>query len=84
MIVGMSRRKRISTTVDGTLLEDARSIGVGVNDAELLDAALRALLRDHRRVEIDDAYASAYEEFPIDEPDEWGDLSSFRDAAATT
>lgn len=80
----MARRKRISTTVDGTLLDDARSIGIGINDAELLDAALRALLHDHRRSKIDDTYNTAYERFPIDEPDEWGDLASFRDASAAT
>jgi hypothetical protein len=33
-----------------------------------------------RAAEIDAAYA-AYEERPLDEPDEWGDLASFRDAA---
>jgi hypothetical protein len=32
------------------------------------------------RAEIDAAYA-AYDTHPIDEPDEWGDLASFRDAA---
>ena len=30
------------------------------------------------------AYANAYREHPIDEPDEWGDLESFRRAAAST
>ena len=77
-------RTRISTTVDEALLEDARSIGVGRNDAELIDAALAALLAAYRRVEIDQAYAKAYAELPIDEPDEWGDLESFRDAASAT
>lgn len=29
---------------------------------------------------IEVAYERAYREHPIDEPDEWGDLASFRDA----
>lgn len=35
----------------------------------------------HRASEIDAAY-DAYDEHPLDEPDEWGDLASFRAAAA--
>lgn len=72
---------RVSTTVDAELLEQARSIGGGSTDAVLLDEALHALLARHRASEIDAAY-SAYDEHPLDEPDEWGDLASFRDAAA--
>jgi hypothetical protein len=34
-------------------------------------------------MEIDAAYA-AYDRHPLNEPDEWGDLASFRAAAATT
>lgn len=77
-------RTRISTTVDSTLLDDARNSGAGSNDAELIDAALSALLERFRRTELDRAYSTAYEAHPIDEPDEWGDLSSFRDAASAT
>ena len=33
---------------------------------------------------IDEAYVAAYAAHPIDEPDEWGDLDSFRSAAAST
>lgn len=75
-------RVRISTTVDSSLLDDARRTGAGSNDAQLIDAALAALLARYRRAEIDEAYADAYEKHPVDEPDEWGDLSSFRDAAS--
>ena len=74
-------RKRISTTVDEELLADARTLRHGLNDAALLDEALAALLARHRAAAIDAAYA-AYDEQPINEPDEWGDLASFRDAAA--
>lgn len=76
-------RERVSTTVDGDLLAEARSRRAGVNDAALFDAALSALVQASRRVEIDAAYA-AYDEHPLDEPDEWGDLESFRDAAAAS
>ena len=77
-------RTRISTTVDENLLQDARDTGAGANDAELIDAALAALLASYRRVEIDERYSLAYTEHPPDEPDEWGDLSTFRDAASAT
>ena len=73
-------RVRVSTTVDQDLLERARRARAGVNDATLLDEALKVLLRAHREAEIDAAYA-AYDEHPLDEPDEWGDLASWRDAA---
>jgi hypothetical protein len=75
-------RTRLSTTVDARLLALARTAHGGANDAELIDAALAALLAEHRSAEIDDAYRAAYTAHPFDEPDEWGDLASFRDAAA--
>jgi hypothetical protein len=49
----------------------------------LLDEALRALILRYRAAEIDSAYG-AYYAHPIDEPDEWGDLASFRTTAAST
>ncbi len=76
-------RIRISTTVDSTLLADARSARSGVSDAVLVDEALAALLARHRAAEVDASYA-AYDEHPLDEPDEWGDLASFRQAAAAS
>ena len=45
--------------------------------------ALRALLVRHRSAEVDASYA-AYDEHPADEPDEWGDLASWRHAAAAS
>jgi post-segregation antitoxin (ccd killing protein) len=76
-------RMRVSTTVDQDLLKEARARTPGLNDAALLDAALKALVARYRAAEIDAAYA-AYDERPLDEPDEWGDLASFRDAASTS
>lgn len=76
-------RVRVSTTVDEGLLAEARRLSAGTTDAALLDEALRALLVRHRASEIDDAYKS-YDEHPIDEADEWGDLGSFREAAAAS
>jgi hypothetical protein len=49
----------------------------------LLDEALRALLERHRGAQIDAAYAT-YDEHPVEEPDDWGDLASFRAAAASS
>jgi len=79
---GMTRI-RLSTTVDATLLEHARGIRSGVTNAALVDEALAALLARHRAADVDASYA-AYDEHPLDEPDEWGDLASFRRAAAAS
>lgn len=77
------KRTRLSTTVDATLLEHARSVRSGVTDAVLIDEALAAFLARHRTAEVDASYA-AYDAHPLDEPDEWGDLASFRRAAAAS
>ena len=76
-------RVRVSTTVDGDLLARARGVRADSSDAALLDEALAALVARHRAAEIDASYA-AYEQHPLDEPDEWGDLASFREAAASS
>ncbi len=76
-------RTRVSTTVDEDLLIRARGLHGGATDAALLDDALRALLARDYAGEIDRSHA-AYEEHPLDEPDEWGDLASFREAAAAS
>lgn len=76
-------RVRVSTTVDEEMLTEARRLHGDATDATVLDEALRALLARHRSAEIDAAYA-AYDDQPLDQPDEWGDLASFRDAAAAT
>lgn len=79
---GMARI-RVSTTVDESLLKNARNLRAELNDAALLDEALSALVAKHREAEIDAEYA-AYDEHPLDEADEWGDLASFREAAASS
>ncbi len=76
-------RARLSTTVDSELLNGARGLRSGATDAALIDEALRALLARHRSAEVDASYA-AYDKHPVDEPDEWGDLASWRQAAATS
>lgn len=76
-------RTRVSTTVDEALLKKARRLRRGSSDSALLDEALSALVASHRAAEIDASYA-AYDSHPIDEPDEWGDLGSFRNAAAAS
>lgn len=77
---GMNRT-RLSTTVDAELLETARGLRLHATDAAMIDEALRALLARRRAAEIDASYA-AYDVHPLDEPDEWGDLASFREAVA--
>lgn len=69
--------------MDATLLEHARSVRPGVTDAVLVDEALPALLARHRGAGVDASYA-AYDAHPLDELDEWGDLASFRRAAAAS
>jgi antitoxin MazE5 len=76
-------RARISTTVDAELLANARRVRAGLADSALIDEALAALLARERAAEIDAAYA-AYDAHPLGEPDEWGDLASFRAAAGAS
>jgi hypothetical protein len=76
-------RVRISTTVDQDLLSSARQVHQGLTDAVLIDAALGALVAASRHAEIDAQYA-AYLHQPLTQPDEWGDLQSFREAASNS
>lgn len=76
-------RTRLSTTVDADLLNQARKSHSGGSDATLVDDALRALLARQRSAVIDAGYA-AYDTAPPDQPDEWGDLRSWRRAAAAS
>lgn len=76
-------RVRVSTTVDEGRLEAARRARPDVHDAALIDEALDALVARHRAGEIDAGYA-AYDEHPLSEPDDWGDLASFREAAGSS
>lgn len=73
-------RQRVSTTVDGELLSEARALRKGDNDAKLFDEALSALLNRNRSAQIDATY-SVYGQIPLDELDDWGSLAAFRDAA---
>ena len=79
---GMTRT-RLSTTVDEQLLSSARGLRSGLTDAALIDEALSALLARHRSAEVDASYA-AYDEHPIDGSDAWGNLATFRQAAAAS
>jgi hypothetical protein len=76
-------RIRVSTTVDRDLLTSARRLRASSTDAALLDEALSALLARHRAADIEAAYA-VYDEHPLEERDAWGDLASFREAAAAS
>ncbi len=69
--------------MDAGLLDGARRLRAGTTDAALIDEALQALLARDRAAELDASYA-AYDEHPLDQPDEWGDLASFRRAAAAS
>lgn len=69
-------RRRVGTTVDGDLLEQARGLQAWDSDAAMMDAALEALAKGHRKAEIDAQY-EVYDRIPMHTPDEWGDLESF-------
>lgn len=73
----------MSTTVDEGLLASARRARAGKPDSALIDEAFEVLLARDRAAEVDDSYA-AYDAHPLDEHDEWGDLASFREAAAAS
>jgi hypothetical protein len=77
-------RQRLSTTVDPDLLASARALDQDASDASLVERALRALLAQERRSEVDALYADAYREAPLREPDAWGDLESFGRAVRGT
>jgi hypothetical protein len=68
--------------VDSDLLDSARKAS-GKPDSVLIDEALAALLARRRAAEVDASYA-AYDTHPLDEPDAWGDLASFRRAVAAS
>jgi hypothetical protein len=76
-------RIRLSTTVDAELLGRARRVCAPGTDAALIDEALTALLARRRSAEVDAGYA-AYDAHPVDVPDEWGDLASWRRAAGAS
>jgi len=77
------RRIRLSTTVDAKLLSCARDLRAGLTDAALIDEALNALLARNRSAQEDASYA-AYDDHPLEEADEWGDLASWRRAAGAS
>jgi hypothetical protein len=73
--LGASFRIQVCTTVDDQLLKDARQVRIHLSGA--------ALLARYTNSEIDASY-SAYDDQPIDGPDEWGDMGSFREAAPSS
>lgn len=76
-------KQGLSTTVDADLLQRARALHPGSSDASMAERALRALLDQHRRALVDEAYARAYADHPLEAADEWGDLASFGHAAGS-
>jgi GNAT superfamily N-acetyltransferase len=64
------------------LIRPRQQQGANLNSvSEHNDVDATAERGEMTRAEIDSAYAQAYAEHPLDEPDEWGDLGSFLDAA---
>lgn len=72
---------RISTTVDASLLDQARACCEGARDSSVLEAALEALIARHRGAAFDRRIDAAYRELSFDQPDQWGDMGTFLEAA---
>lgn len=66
-----------------TILEQARNLRARTTVAALVEEALTALLARYLSAKVDASYAK-YDEHPLSKPDEWGDLESFRRAAAAS
>lgn len=69
--------------MDAQLLDEARRVCSPGTDASLVEEALQALLARYRSAEVDAGYA-AYDEYPIEQSDAWGDLASWRGAAGAS
>ena len=69
--------------MDEDLMMRARRVLAPANDSSVLEEALRALLAQRREAEIDAEYV-AYDLYPLNEPDAWGDLASFGAAASAS
>ena len=78
---GMART-RLSTTVDAELL-DTHGVCAPTSPMPPRRRGARSAASLHRAAEVDAGYA-AYDAHPLDEPDAWGDLASFRRAAAAS
>ena len=76
-------RVRVSTTVDESLLKQARRKLKGATDSKVIEEALKMLLNHYRNAEIDASY-DAYDRIPLSAPDAWGDLESWHEAAGRT
>ena len=74
------RDVRSPITVDEALLAEARKLRPNHSDEDIVDDALRASISTKRREATDLEY-SAYDRQPLSEPDAWGDLESFLNAA---
>ncbi len=68
--------------MDSELLRRARSAHGGATDASVVEAAFRALMREHTAAKVDAQYLEAYRRLPFDTPDDWGDLPAFLDSAS--
>lgn len=77
-------RVRVSTTVEQSLWNDARSAHGGPTDSSVLEAALRALMHTYRSAQIDADYDDAYSRMPLSEPDARGDLETWRTQAGAS
>ena len=69
------------TNTYGAWLDELEDVGVGAATARAWSRAEAWFGEAPTR--IDRSYA-AYDEMPLDEPDEWGDLASFRAAAGSS
>ena len=72
-------RVRLSTTVDPEPLAAAHAVRPGSSNAVVIDEALAALAGRHRPAQVEPGPGD--DEHLQIEPDQWGDLASWRRAA---
>ena len=85
---GGMARTRLSATVDAALLEkftERSSLGTSVKKSHwwTQHSPRCSQLAGYRSAEVDAGYGD-YHEHPLDEPDEWGGLASFRRTVAAS
>lgn len=79
--------RRWLDTLDGGSVTNRinQAVDAVPGDQAFTDAAAAALfLIEQPAAEIDEIYVLGYTETPVDMPDAWGDLSTFRQAADQT
>ena len=74
-------RVNLSITVDRELLSEARRLNDDLADSALVETGLAALVSQQRHDQLRRQYEEASERHTAREVDDWGDVTTFLDAA---